>query len=395
VAGDFKLHYSLFTIHYSLFTIHYSLFTIHYSLFTISIMEPLKNLYNKTLIENLGNRISERYSDFNKKAFRQAVFDKNWQDKELKQRMRHIAVCLHRQLPENYIKAIRILKPVSSQFSGFEYMFFQDYVECYGLHDFETSIDALAHFTKHASSEFAVRAFILQDEKRMMQQMAQWAKSDNHHIRRLASEGCRPRLPWAISLPAFKKNPKPVLSILKTLMNDDSEYVRRSVANNLNDIAKDHPERIIDWAQRWLGKNRNTDRLVKHACRTLLKQGNPQVMDLFGFATPSHLKVSRLKVQPEVNPGETLDFSFLLKTQKEKLGKCRLEFAINFVKANDSLSRKVFKIAESDYAEKEKLVTKYFSFKKISTRKYYAGTHNLTIIVNGVEQASKTFRLLS
>ena len=369
-------------------------FTIHYSLFTISIMEPLKNLYNKTLIENLGNEIFDHFNGFDKKAFRQAVFDKNWQDKELKQRMRHIALCLHQHLPDDYKKAIRILKPVSSQFGGFEYMFFQDYVECYGLHDFKTSIDALAHFTKHASSEFAVRAFILHDEKRMMKQMAQWARSDNHHVRRLASEGCRPRLPWAISLPAFKKNPKPVLSILKTLMKDDSEYVRRSVANNLNDIAKDHPELIIDWAQRWLGKNKNTDRLVKHACRTLLKQGNPQVMGLFGFSTPSHLKVSRLKVQQEVSLGENLDFSFLLKSQKEKLGKCRLEFAIDFVKANGSQNRKVFKVAESDYSEKEKPVTKYFSFKKISTRKYYAGTHRLTIIINGVEQASKTFRLL-
>jgi len=356
--------------------------------------EPLKNLYNKTLIENLGNKIFDHYNDFNKKAFRQAVFDKDWKDKELKQRMRHIALCLHQHLPDDYKKTIKILKPVSSQFSGFEYMFFQDYVECYGLHDFETSVDALAHFTKHASSEFAVRAFILQDEKRMMKQMAQWAKSDNHHVRRLASEGCRPRLPWAISLPAFKKNPKPVLTILKTLMKDDSEYVRRSVANNLNDIAKDHPQLIIDWAQQWLEKNKNTDRLIKHACRTLLKQGNSHVMTLFGFATPQHLKVSRLKLQQEVIQGENLNFSFSVKSQKEKLGKCRLEFAIDFVKANGSLNRKVFKIAESDYSEKEKQVTKYFSFKKISTRKYYAGMHRLTVIINGVEQTSKTFRLL-
>jgi len=273
-------------------------------------------------------------------------------------------------------------------------MFFQDYVECYGLHDFATSIDALAHFTKHASSEFAVRAFILQDEKRMMKQIAQWAKADNHHVRRLASEGCRPRLPWAISLPAFKKNPKPVLSILKTLMKDDSEYVRRSVANNLNDISKDHPELIIAWAQQWLGRNKNTDRLIKHACRTLLKQGNPQVMALFGFTTPSYLKVSSLKLKQEVTMGEVLDFSFLVKSQKEKLGKCRLEFAIDFVKANGSLNRKVFKIAEADYAKKEKHITKHFSFKKISTRKYYAGTHHLSIIINGVEQTSKTFCLL-
>ncbi len=356
--------------------------------------EPLKNLYSKTLIENLGSKIFERCDSFDQKAFKQSVFDKNWKDRELKQRMHHIAGCLHQHLPNDYKKAINILKPVSTQFSGFEHMFFQDYVECYGLHDFETSMPALEHFTKYSSSEFAVRAFILQQEKRMMKQMQDWAKSDNHHVRRLATEGCRPRLPWAISLTAFKNNPEPVLAILKTLMKDDSEYVRRSVANNLNDISKDNPQIVIEWAQQWLGKGRNTDRLIKHACRTLLKQGDPQTMALFGFTTPEYIKVSQFKVQPKVNLGNKLKFSFYIKNQKTRLGKCRIEFAIDFVKANGSLSRKVFKVSESDYAEKEKQVSKYFSFKKISTRKYYAGKHQLTVIVNGVDQTSRPFDLV-
>jgi len=355
--------------------------------------EPLKNLYNEALIENLGDRIFDHYDSFDKKTFQQSVFDKNWHEKALKQRMRHIAECLRLHLPDDYKKAIKILKPVSSQFSGFEYMFFQDYVECFGMHDFKTSMPALAHFTKYASSEFAVRAFILQDEKRMMKQMALWAGSKNHHVRRLASEGCRPRLPWAISLPTFKRNPKPVLAILKTLMEDDSEYVRRSVANNLNDISKDHPDIIINWSRQWLGKNKNTDRLVKHACRTLLKQGNPQLMMLFGFSTAKHIEVSSLRVPEKITLGSNLEFSFSIRAQKEKLGKCRLEFAIDFVKASGRLNRKVFKISEADYAEKEKDVSKYFSFRKISTRKYYEGRHRLTIIINGIEKASQTFKV--
>ena len=356
--------------------------------------EPLKNLYSKQLIENLGNEISKRYAGFGQKAFSQSVFDEDWKNKELKQRMRHIAECLYQHLPANYEKAINILKPVSTQFSGFEHMFFQDFVECYGLDDYETSISALEHFTKYASSEFAVRAFILQDEKRMMQQMYRWAKSDNHHVRRLATEGCRPRLPWAISLPAFKKNPQPVLKVIKTLMLDESEYVRRSVANNLNDISKDHPDIVFDWSKQWLGKSKDTDRLIKHACRTLLKQGNKNVLILFGFTPPEHIKLSQFEIQNSINSGNKLPFSFLLKSQKKQLGKCRIEFAIDFVKANGSLKRKIFKISESDYADKEKQISKYFSFKKISTRKYYAGKHQLTIIVNGVEQAKKTFDLI-
>ena len=356
--------------------------------------EPLKNLYDKALIENLGDRIFERYDSFDRKTFRRSVFDSSWKDKELKQRMRHIARCLHRHLPASYKRSIKILKPVSAQFSGFEYMFFQDYVECYGLHDFETSIPALEHFTKYASSEFAVRAFILQDEKRMMQQMARWAKSDNHHVRRLASEGCRPRLPWAISLPVFKQDPAPVLSILKTLMKDDSEYVRRSVANNLNDISKDNPETVLRWAQRWLGNNDETDRLIKHACRSLLKQGDARALSLFGFTDASHIKLKKFKVQPETRLGEKLAFSFLLKSQDLTLGRCRLEFAIDFMKANGKHSRKIFKISEGEYTEKEKQVSKYFSFKKISTRKYYAGKHRITVVINGVDQATKSFELV-
>ena len=230
--------------------------------------EPLKNLYSKELIANLSNEIKKRYPAFDKKAFTKKVFDRDWKDRELKQRMRRIAECLHQHLPVSYKKAISILKPIAKNNSGSEYMFFQDFVECYGLDDFATSIPALEHFTKFASSEFAVRAFILQDEKHMMEQMLHWARSDNHHVRRLASEGCRPRLSWAISLPVFKKDPQPVLAILKTLMNDESEYVRRSVSNNWNETSKDNPDVVLDWAGKCLAKNDNTDRLIKHACRS-------------------------------------------------------------------------------------------------------------------------------
>jgi 3-methyladenine DNA glycosylase AlkC len=355
--------------------------------------EPLKNLYNKQFINRLGNDISKHYPAFDKKTFSHHVFSNNWESKELKQRMRHIAECLHKHLPGNYKKAIAILKPVASRFSGFEYMFFQDYVECYGLDDIKTSMPALEHFTQYASAEFAVRTFILQDEKAMMKQMLNWAKSENHHVRRLASEGCRPRLPWAISLPAFKKNPKPVLPILKTLMNDKSEYVRRSVANNLNDISKDHPMIILDWAKQWLGKSKDSDRLIKHACRTLLKQGDQKTLSLFGFSESKHIKLCQFEVQTTVQLGKKLPFSFVLKSQRAHLGPCRIEFAIDFMKANGKQNRKIFKISECEYTGKEKQISRTFSFKEISTRKYYAGKHQLSIIVNGVKQTTKSFEL--
>jgi len=356
--------------------------------------EPLKNLYNKQLIVTVSQEILKEYPAFDDRSFSRSVFDKNWENKELKKRMRHIAECLHDYLPPDYKESIKILKIVSAKFTGFEYMFFQDYVECFGLDDFATSVPALEHFTKYSSSEFAVRAFILKDEKRMMKQMRSWAKSDNHHVRRLASEGSRPRLPWAVALPAFKLDPQPILAILQTLKNDSSEYVRRSVANNLNDISKDNPELVLTLAKKWIGKNDNTDKVIKHACRTLLKQGNQRALALFGFTHAKHIKVRQFQVQADVAPGDKLPFSFILTSQHATLGKCRIEFAIDFVKANGSLRRKVFKISESDYSEKTISVNKYFSFKKISTRKYYTGKHQLTVIVNGVEQISKSFKLM-
>ncbi|MBL4712194.1 MAG: DNA alkylation repair protein [Gammaproteobacteria bacterium] len=356
--------------------------------------EALKNVYTQAFIDNLCQHIRVQYADFDDTSFTLAIFDKHWQEKELKQRMRHIAQCLHLYLPANYQTSINILKPVSKNFSSYEAMFFQDYVECFGLEHYKTSISALAHFTKYSSSEFAVRVFILQNEKRMMKQMLRWATSNNHHVRRLASEGCRPRLPWAIALPVFKKNPQAVLNILKTLMFDDSEYVRRSVANNLNDISKDNPDTVLKWARRYLGNNKNTDHLIKHACRGLLKQGNQQALALFGYAKTEHINVTQFKVQTVVATGDELQFSFFLHSHAKPLGKCRLEFAIDFVKANGSVRRKVFNISEINSTDNKKHVEKYFSFKKISTRKYYAGKHYITIIINGIEQAKKPFILI-
>ena len=144
-------------------------------------------------------------------------------------------------------------------------MLFPDYVECYGLEHFDSSISALETFTKYSSAEFAVRPFIMRYEQKMMSQMRKWSRSKNHHLRRLSSEGCRPRLPWSMALPAFKQDPTAILTIISALLSDGSEYVRRSVANNLNDISKDHPEIVIEITRQNLGQSDATDKLLKHA----------------------------------------------------------------------------------------------------------------------------------
>ena len=353
----------------------------------------LKDLYDEQLISLLSSELIKVHSTFNTTKFTRKIFDESWKHKELKQRMRHISQTLHEFLPADFSKAVNILKPVSGKFSGFEYMFFQDYVELYGLDDFNESMVALECFTKYASSEFAVRLFIIKHQKKMMCQMERWAESDNHHVRRLASEGSRPRLPWAMALPEFKKNPAPVIKILKKLKNDQSEYVRRSVANNLNDISKDNPDVTLKIAKAWKGKNKNTDWIVKHACRTLLKDSDGEALGLFGYGNPKSIQLKDFTVSKKVAMGDQVEFSFNLITSKTNLGMLRIEYAIEFVRANGKTGRKVFKISEGDFSGTRKDVVKSYSFKPITTRRYYQGVHSLSILVNGKEMAMARFDL--
>jgi len=362
--------------------------------------EPLKNLYTKELINSLCCAITAEYPAFDTPLFTALIFDSEWQGRELKDRMKRISEVLNLCLPMTYIKSLEILKPVAEQFSGFQYMFFPGYVELYGFAEpgsevFLASMDALEYFTAFSSSEFAVRPFLKAYPIAMMLQMTAWASSENEHIRRLASEGCRPRLPWAMALPDFKFNPSSVLALLVLLRYDSSEYVRKSVANNLNDISKDHPDEVVNIAKAWLGETKNLDRLVKHGCRTLLKQGGADVLTLFGFTDPSHIGLSDFNLQESLEIGESLSFSFQLNTNQVNIGKLRLEFAIDFMKSKGKTSKKVFSISESNCDGQFKIVKKKHPFKIISTRTYYPGLHRLAIIVNGKEMIAGNFNLIN
>ncbi len=359
--------------------------------------EPLKNLYTPAYITQVGNAVNTLYPAFNNKAFSQWVLADDWPKLELKGRMHKISQGLQKFLALPYTAALEILMPVSTQFGGGDQgdylsMFFPDFVEHYGLDDFEASMQALAHFTQYSSSEFAVRPFIVKYGDKMMQQMQQWANSSNVFIRRLASEGCRPRLPWAMALPAFKKDPSAIMPILNTLKADESLFVRRSVANNLNDIAKDHPQLIVDTAKQWLGQHDDTDWLIKHACRSLLKQSHSGALALFGFLPPDHVRIDTIRISKSVTIGQNLDIHFSL-SSPQKLGKLRLEYIIDFVKANGKTSPKVFQISESTLALTNKTYSKSHSFKPISTRRYYTGQHGISIIINGQRMTSDHFEL--
>ena len=346
----------------------------------------LKDLYNEEYIKLLSSNISSTYPLFESEKFTQKIFNKQWPNLALKQRMRHISTTLAYFLPQEYIKAIDILKQTFYKMGDvymLENMIFQDFVEVYGLEQFEISIAALEVFTINSSSEFAIRQFILQDTKRTIDQMLVWSQSKNEHIRRLASEGCRPRLPWAVSLPVFKKDPHLILAILEQLKDDESTYVRKSVSNNLNDISKDHPKIVINLTKSWIGVSKTRDALLKHGCRTLLKASNKEVLELFGFSKPSNIYFKNFVYTQKLKIGEDLEFSFDLESDKS-LGKLRVEFNLQLLRKNKKHNSKIFKISEFQTQDKLKSISKKYSFKPITTRVYYQGLQKLSIIINGV-----------
>lgn len=355
--------------------------------------------YNSNTLHELAMYMKAVYPTFPAGDFVDSIMDETWIALELKARMRRITINLGKRLPSDYEQALGILDKVIANYpvgivdSGL--LFFPDFVEVYGQDErhWDLSMAALARYTPYSTAEFAVRPFIIHHEAKMMAQMVAWTAHDNEHVRRLASEGCRPALPWGQALPSFKKDPSPVLQILERLKSDPSLYVRKSVANNLNDIAKTHPDLVVGLAKNWYGKNNLTDWIVKHGCRTLLKKGNQDVLGIFGFADADCVSIDNFSLDiASVCIGEDIVFSFQIGANKET--KIRLEYGIDYVKANGKRSRKIFKISEPFLREtQKKSYTKTHSFADTSSRKHYPGVHSVTLIVNGVEKGTLDFEV--
>ncbi|MDR0348394.1 MAG: DNA alkylation repair protein [Tannerella sp.] len=375
--------------------------------------EPFKNMYNEQFLDRFSKDLKLVIKDFDAREFVSQVIDDDWDNKELKQRIAHITTILRKLLPADYKEAIakilELLDHVESTQPDFsriddtkfglilEYgAVLDNYVEQYGLDDYETSVKAIEKITRFTSCEFSVHPFIVKYPDQMMKQMLVWSKHEHWGVRRLASEGCRPRLPWAIALPDLKKDPTPIIPILENLKNDPSRFVRLSVANNLNDIAKDNPETVINLAKKWQGESENVDWIIKHGCRTLLKQGDSEVMELFGFDPVKDISIENFQIlTPEVKVGDSLEFSFSLLNNNDKKAKIRLEYGIYYQKANGTLTKKVHKISEKEYAANSTTqISRKHSFRVITTRKFHLGLHQVAVIINGNEFEKYTFDLI-
>lgn len=362
----------------------------------------LKDLYSPAFINRFAAVVADVIPSFDPKKFSRQIFADNWETKELKERMRHISLVLHPFLPNGFNKAAKALDRIILQLNktGFtenslEFMFLPDYIEVFGREDFSAAVHAIESVTQFTSCEFAVRPFLLKYEKEMLAQMYQWSLHPNHKVRRLASEGTRPRLPWAMAIPYLKKDPSPILPLLENLKNDPSEWVRRSVANNLNDVSKDHPQVVIGIARKWKGIGKETDAIIKHGCRTLLKQGHPDILQYYGLSNSSTLEIKKATIRtPAVKIGKDLAFAFTLHNNSGETQTVRLEYGLYYLRQNGQLSRKVFKISERIMQAGEKLeINRKQSFRLITTRTFYPGQQKLSIIINGQERKIMQFSL--
>jgi len=256
-------------------------------------------------------------------------------------------------------------------------------------------LQALHAMTQRMTAEFAIRPFIVRHPQLAFATLQRWLGDPSAHVRRLVSEGSRPRLPWGLRLQALVDDPAPTLPLLRALQDDPSEYVRRSVANHLNDIAKDHPALIARWlAEHLPAAPVPRQKLLKHACRTLIKQGDPAVLAAWGLGRPFRGE-ARLQLTPDrAAVGGELQLALALQSRSPKPQRLVIDYAVHHVKANGSRSPKVFKGWTLELqGHEQRLLQRRHSLKPVTTRRYHAGLHTVDLRINGRVVADANFML--
>jgi 3-methyladenine DNA glycosylase AlkC len=261
-----------------------------------------------------------------------------------------------------------------------------NFVALFGLDHFEPAMRAQHALTQRFTAEFSIRPFLERHESATLVRLTEWAADPSEHVRRLVSEGTRPRLPWAGRLRRFQADPTPVLALLERLKDDPSEYVRRSVANNLNDIGKDHPDLLVRVAKRWLvdaGEQRRA--LVRHALRSLVKAGHPGALRVLGYGREADVECRDVTFAPaRVANGGKVTITFAVANGASRRQRVLVDLRVHFVKSTGRATPKVFKLKTMDLAPGEHAaIRKTISLAPMTTRKHYAGKHIVDVLVNG------------
>ncbi|VVO27530.1 DNA alkylation repair protein [Pseudomonas fluorescens] len=358
--------------------------------------QALKEIFNAERLQHIATEMSAVYPAFNEKAFL-ALANDGLAELSVMQRLARVSESLHAVIALDYEQTLELLRALAPRLnSRFVSMFLPHYVAVYGAHAFELSMDALKYFTAFGSSEFAVRHFLRSDFERALALMNQWSLDDDEHVRRLASEGSRPRLPWSFRLEQVQADPSLAASILDNLNADNSLYVRKSVANHLNDITKDHPQWVLDLIEGWSLEDPRTAWIARHALRSLIKQGNQRALAIIGAGGKPEVEIQHLKIEPPViRLGEKITLSFTLKSTLSDSQRLVVDYAIDYVKASGSTSAKVFKLKGLTLAANAREnLSRAQHIRELTTRKHYAGKHAVHILVNGERLASSAFEIL-
>ena len=355
----------------------------------------LKEIFNADRLRHIAEETRAVFPAFDTARFI-ALCSEGLDGLSLMARLRRVTEALHATLPGDYRTALDILRRLAPRLnSGFVTMVLPDYVALYGQEDFDTSMAALEFFTVFGSSEFAVRHFLRRDPVRSLAVMERWARDGNEHVRRLASEGSRPRLPWSFKLDAVIADPSLTQGITATLKADQSRYVRKSVANHLNDIAKDNPDWMLERIESWPRDDAATRWIVRHALCTLIKRGDQRALAILGAGDAPEIRIVDFAVTPRsIALGESITLSIDLRSTATKEQRLVIDYAVHYVKRSGGTAAKVFKLRTITLKPDETVaITHRQTIRDFTTRTHHPGVHKVDLLVNGRVMAQGAFDL--
>ncbi len=355
----------------------------------------MKNWFNETFYRQTAERLAALHPRFDADRFLAHALDA-LASRELMARLHRTAEAFHLALPVPLAEQIAVLRAHAPQIGhNFIAIWPCAHVAAHGLDQPALALPALRDLTRHGSAEFALRPFLARDLAGTLAVLREWAAADDEHVRRLASEGSRPRLPWGGALQALVADPSPTLPLLAALRADASLYVRKSVANHLNDITKDHPERVLDLVSGWDRADARTGWIVRHALRTLVKRGHPRALALLGAGKEARAEATLTARPKRIRLGDTLELAAVLRsTAARGAQELIVDYVVHYARASGRASEKVFKWKQLSLAPGETVaLTRRQTIRDFSTRKHHPGRHVVELQVNGRRLARTSFTL--
>ncbi len=372
-------------------------------------MRPMKDGLARPALERLARNLARADATFDERRFVERA-ELGLEDLELKERVTHVIGTLTELLPEDFSEACRLLRRAATQWDhgdpndalrGFAAWPIIDYVAARGIDDFEESMETLRCLTGLFTAEFAIRPFLSRYPERTFARLHEWIDDPDPAVRRLCSEGLRPLLPWGSRVEYLTNNPTRIVDVLDRLAYDGDVIVRRSVANNLNDLSKRHPDLVIQTCLRWRKRapapfHVETDKLIRHSLRSLIKAGHEGALTLLGAQAGAAVSLEKLAVSPKrLVLGGQLRLDVCLRSKSKTPQTLIVDFAIHHQKADKKTRAKVFKLKTLQLAGKQQVnLTKTHSIRPITTRKYYPGVHEVELLVNGIVTGRGRFMLV-